>query len=633
MALVTRSDLEEVCGVDQLCSGLRSGLDGAIHAVCELFNEHCRGLLFVDATNVFNSVNRVAAFWNARVLWPQCSRFPFNTYHKYASLLVQDGNAVNNCLLSKEGVTQGDPLSMMLYAVAVLPLIRSLKAPGMQTRNWYADDSSCVADLPSLKAWFDELLCKGPNYSYHPESSKTVLIVGPSDVEEASALFGDLGIRVVSGGRFLGGYIGESGLTADFVSEKAQLWSRCMQHLSDVAISQLQAAHAALARSLQFEWCHLQRVLPDCATLFTPLQVTLYTQFYPALFDGPVSEYEVRLFALPARFGGLGISDPVELAMLEFSSSWESASVLIDAICGATEFKVTDHLDQLAKVCHDVSGRREARVQCLLTSVLECMPSPVCHTIRRAIDFQISGWLTVLLLTCHHFDLSPQQFRDALLLRYHRPLSLMPSHCDGSGSTFDLSHALDCRKGGLVTQCHNEVRDALGDLAALAYKDVIREPFVCEGSDTAPALIADLGIKGVWLPQIEALFDIRVTDADAPSYLSRSVKNVLATVEEEKKRKYVTAAEARRGSFSPFVVTVDGALGPEAVLFLWCLAEKLSVRWERGYGEILEWIKARLSFAVIRATDLCLRGSCVQWRSDTGIDDGAGLPDVMIVLH
>ena len=111
-------------------------------------------------------------------------------------------------------------------------------------------------------------------------------------------------------------------------------------------------------------------------------------------------------------------------------------------------------------------------------------------------------------------------------------------------------------------------------MAALAYKDVIREPIVCEGSDTVPALIADLGIRDVWLPQIEALFDIRVTDADAPSYLSRSVKNVLTTAEEEKKRKYVTAAEARRGSFSPFVVTVDGALGPEAVLFLRRLVEK-----------------------------------------------------------
>ena len=71
VALVTCADLEEVCGIDQLCSGLCSGLEGSVHAVHELFDEHCNlgwGLLLVDATNAFNSVNRVAALWNARVL-------------------------------------------------------------------------------------------------------------------------------------------------------------------------------------------------------------------------------------------------------------------------------------------------------------------------------------------------------------------------------------------------------------------------------------------------------------------------------------------------------------------------------------------------------------------------------------
>ena len=78
-------------------------------------------------------------------------------------------------------------------------------------------------------------------------------------------------------------------------------------------------------------------------------------------------------------------------------------------------------------------------------------------------------------------------------------------------------------------------------------------------------------------------------------------------------------------------MTVDGAMGPDAVLFLHRLAEKLSAGWERSYGEVLGWIKAQLSFAIVRTTDLCLRGSHVCWRSGTGIDDGAGLPVVMPV--
>ena len=207
-------------------------------------------------------------------------------------MLLQDSSI---SLLSKEGVTQGDPLSMMLYAVAVLPLIRSLRAPGKWTQNWYADDSSCVADLRSLRAWYEELSHRGPDYGYHPEPSQTVLVVSPSDVQQASALFSDLGIKIVSGGRFLGGFIGEPSLVANFVSDKVQLWSRCVQRLSDVATSQPQAAHAALARSLQFEWYHLQRVIPDSANFFTPVQDALNDVFYPILLGGSVSEHEVRL--------------------------------------------------------------------------------------------------------------------------------------------------------------------------------------------------------------------------------------------------------------------------------------------------------------------------------------------------
>ena len=58
---------------------------------------------------------------------------------------------------------------------------------------------------------------------------------------------------------------------------------------------------------------------------------------------------------------------------------------------------------------------------------------------------------------------------------------LMPPTCDGCGAAFTLSYALDCQKGGLVVKRHNEIRDALADLACLAYKEVIREPVVRDG--------------------------------------------------------------------------------------------------------------------------------------------------------
>ena len=80
IALATLTDLEDVCGVAQLCSELQAGMEGAIHAVCELFDLHSddgRGVLLVDARNAFNSVNRVAALWNARFLG--CSVLAFSS--------------------------------------------------------------------------------------------------------------------------------------------------------------------------------------------------------------------------------------------------------------------------------------------------------------------------------------------------------------------------------------------------------------------------------------------------------------------------------------------------------------------------------------------------------------------------
>ena len=53
-------------------------------------------------------------------------------------------------LYSKEGVIQGDPLSMFMYAIGTLPSIRSLHDPGRWTQLWYGDDASAGGTLSEL---------------------------------------------------------------------------------------------------------------------------------------------------------------------------------------------------------------------------------------------------------------------------------------------------------------------------------------------------------------------------------------------------------------------------------------------------------------------------------------------------
>ena len=62
-----------------------------------------------------------------------------------------------------------------------------------------------------------------------------------------------------------------------------------------------------------------------------------------------------------------------------------------------------------------------------------------------------------------------QEWYDALFLRYGLDPPDLPTHCDGCKARFTISHALDCKKGGLVTARHNELRDRVADLAGKAF--------------------------------------------------------------------------------------------------------------------------------------------------------------------
>ena len=111
----------------------------------------------MDACNAFNSLNRITMLLHAHVLWPRCSSFLSNTYRGWSVLVLRDSFYF---LYSKEGVTQGDPLSMFMYAVGTLPLIHSLHNPAQWTQVCFADDASVSECLNDIHEWFSQLCSK-----------------------------------------------------------------------------------------------------------------------------------------------------------------------------------------------------------------------------------------------------------------------------------------------------------------------------------------------------------------------------------------------------------------------------------------------------------------------------------------
>ena len=64
----------------------------------------------------------------------------FNFYRHWAQLLIRQLGEPPVTILSREGVTQGDPLSMVLYGITIVPLAEEISAadPGLLS-SLYAD--------------------------------------------------------------------------------------------------------------------------------------------------------------------------------------------------------------------------------------------------------------------------------------------------------------------------------------------------------------------------------------------------------------------------------------------------------------------------------------------------------------
>ena len=117
------------------------------HEPCFFHDQGSNAVLLVDAINAFNLLNRQAALHNFRYLCPSIATAIINTYREPTDLFV-DGNSI----LSQEGTTQGDPLAMPMYALAILPLIRHI-ADNVQ-QAWYADDATATGSLKNLRTWW-----------------------------------------------------------------------------------------------------------------------------------------------------------------------------------------------------------------------------------------------------------------------------------------------------------------------------------------------------------------------------------------------------------------------------------------------------------------------------------------------
>ena len=67
--------------------------------------------------------------------------------------------------------------------------------------------------------------------------------------------------------------------------------------------------------------------------------------------------------------------------------------------------------------------------------------------------------------------------------------------------------------------------------------------------------------------------------------------------------------EVEHGDFTPLVFTCSGGMAPQCTMMIKRLTEKLSTKQNLAHSVVSGWIRCRLSFALLRTTILCLRGT------------------------
>ena len=131
--------------------------------------------------------------------------------------------------------------------------------------------------------------------------------------------------------------------------------------------------------------------------------------------------------------------------------------------------------DEVKQLVNNVKSERLARSKDSAMLIDQKLPESLQKTLSRAQDKGASNWLTVIPLEDEGYVLYKEEFRDAICLRCGLTLKGLPSRCP-CNNAFNMSHALNCKKGGFIHMRHDEIRNLEAKLLSEVCKDVAIEP-------------------------------------------------------------------------------------------------------------------------------------------------------------
>ena len=353
----------------------------------------------------------------------------------------------------------------------------------------------------------------------------------------------------------MGAVIGTEENKENYINDKIREWTKEINMLADIATTYPQAAYKIYVTSYQQKLVYLLRTNPNIEDQLKKVNEAVRHK----LIFAETSENEYK--------DSRRITSNLQTQALRTNNN---------------EGKTRDEI----KAEHQ--KRNQEKFQQFLTTSDE-KTKRMMETLNQK---EVSNWLTNLPMNKLEYELTKQEFSDAIKIRCNWPLDKIPSQCI-CGASFGVAHALSCKNGSFITLRYSEVRHITSELLDEVYINVRKEPILQEANNEDLPREAnknkevrlDISALNFWTTGQRAFFDVVIWQ--------------LRANENEKKRSYgdrVLQIENR--PFTPLVFAVNGRL-----------AEAIADKRKVPISIVSNNIRTLIWFSLLRSTIRCLKCS------------------------
>ena len=613
----------------QLGFGLSMGAEGADHAARRFLQNSLASddpliLLKIDFSNAFNSLRRDHMLERVKATCPEIYNLVLYAYDDPSILLYQ-----SITLASAEGVQQGDPLAVLLFCIAIQPLVASMTS---DFNVWYCDDGTLGGPQDTVLQDYERIKTLGAEMGLTLNIQKTELTFLNSNQDcfdtvkdSLTEQFGDVLFVKPDGQTLLGAAIGGHKAIEQVLNIKIEMLELLCKRLK-----RLDAHDALFLLAASFSLPRLMYVLRT-----TPCYESNLLQRYDktvrecleSILNIKLSGASYEQATLPVKHGGLGIRRATDLTLPTFISSVKASKDVTTCIlqkCNQVrtedpkETQAVDLWKARSGAPTPASTAQKSWDEPLVLLRRDALVGSAADDVTRArlTGVTASGagaWLQALPSHSLGLKLTNEQIRIATGLRLG--CDLCTEHrCIRCGHVVDTTghHGLHCAKGsaGRASR-HAEANNLLSRSLTSANTPNMLEPRNVSRDDGKRP---DGMTMIPWKTGRMLVWDFTCTDTLAPSYLQTALRGpgyVADAAEQRKTAKYRQLGD--KFFFVPVGVETLGGWGSDANAFIKDLGRRLAkITFDKRSTAFL---RQRLSIAIQRGNATSVLGTLPQGES------------------